>query len=204
MQVLAQAFAEARFVDAESHEYERINLASGFNVRFCKWSGKPYYITLYLKSRYLFELDLSRIVETKDRFTWYLNRPSHPENLRFLSELLTWEKVPAEYLGKVRLVKTHLSAGVVLPKAGYRLCKQSGRKAMEARFVEVLQRAIATHLPSEREAKDIEYDFDAPEAVEGYERDRLVTAYTRNRSLVKTVQEAGQQHLPGLRLLSFG
>jgi len=90
------------------------------NVRFCPWGGKPYYITLYLKTTYLFELDLSRIVETKGRFTWYLNRPFHLKNRQFLSKLLPWvEEIPGEYLDRVRLTKVRLSAGRNLPKSGY-------------------------------------------------------------------------------------
>ena len=188
MQSLAHAFDDARIVPHDGGEYKRVDLWSGFNVRLCPWGGKPYsyYITLYLKARYLFELDLSRIVETKGRFTWYLNRPSDPKNRQFLSELLPWvEEIPGEYLGRVRLTKVRLSAGRNLPKSGYRLCEQSAGRAMEARFVEVVRQAIAKHLPSQKESAGADYGLDDKEAFEGYEQDRVVTARARNRLLVE-------------------
>jgi hypothetical protein len=184
MRILAQAFPETRTVDAASGEYERLNLAEGFNVRFHQWARrKPYYIILYLKNKYLFEIDLSRIVEQQGRFTWYFNRPTHAANQQFLSSRLIWEEVPSVYLDAVRQIKTRLLAGQVVAKAGYRLCKQSSRKTLESNFVEILQRAVATH------QKDIEYDFDDPRAIEGYEQDRIITTHSRNRLLVEQCKQ---------------
>jgi len=65
MQSLAHAFDDARFVPAASHEYERIDLWSGFNVRFCPWGGKPYYITLYLKTNTYLSLTFQELWKQK-------------------------------------------------------------------------------------------------------------------------------------------
>lgn len=213
MQVLGRAFPEARIGEGNSWEYQRLNLASAFNVRFQEWGNKPYYIILWVKNRYLLELDLSRIVERNERFTWYLNRPTHPANQLILSKSLPWkEEIPSEYVTSVREIKTRLSAGKVVPKAGYRLCERSGRKTMESKFVEILERAIVTHLNrrAQSASEATVYDFDDPEAIEGYGQDRVITTYGRIgrwlnsvRSATKTLaRHAGSTYWSTANLLS--
>jgi hypothetical protein len=191
MQVLRHAFQGSTLVPGDDlGEYERLRLLpSDFSIRFLEWGPKPFYIILYWKRKYLFELDLTRIVESGRRFTWYLSRPTRDANRLFLKKLLPpgLKETPSEYAEAVRDTKARLASGQVVGKTGYGLCENAARKDMESKFVDVIQKAIAAHrnLHLQRKGAPSEYDFDDPKAIEGYEQDRLITSYGRNRSLVE-------------------
>jgi hypothetical protein len=191
LDALCQNFDGACFSeDLEPTEYKRLNLPSGLSVSFRKWGDKdkPFYIILFLGNKYIFELDLSRIIEKDGHFTWYLNRPTNTVNRSFLDKVLDWvEEIPSDYLDSVRKIKKIISAGHVVPKSGYCLCDQFEINKMKSSFVEIIQIAIGNHLniPSQKEDTPVEYDLNDQRAVEGYEQDRIITTFSRNKSLVE-------------------
>ena len=130
MESLLSSFQGAYYTDnLKKNEYKRINLASGLNVRFKKSGEKPYYIIIYHNTKYLLELDLSRIIETNKLYTWYLNLPTRPVNRLLLDKISTFEKeISKDYLESVSQVKLIIAGGKIVPKSGYCVCNHVGRQ----------------------------------------------------------------------------
>lgn len=189
--ILREDFQACSATNLRPHEYQRIDLAEGFNFRFQKWGtnrNKPYYIILYTGDRYLFELDLSRIVKVAGQYTWYLNRPTNKINQRLLGKLLEWvDAVPAPYIAEVRRAKSGQSHNSSISASGYRLCQGATRNYLLEKFALTIQSILSEH--RKRRAPRINpsatYDLNDSRAVEGYGQDRRVTTYSRNRPLIE-------------------
>ncbi|WP_332420424.1 hypothetical protein, partial [Vibrio metschnikovii] len=54
--------------------------ASDLTIKFRDWTEKPYYLILFKGEKYLYEIDLSRVVFENGNYDWYLNKPTNLVN----------------------------------------------------------------------------------------------------------------------------
>jgi putative restriction endonuclease len=129
--------------------YQTLALPNGMHVRFTEWrNGEgPFYIILFMGTKYVFELDLSMIVYRQERFTWHLKVPSHNNNLIMLDD---WLGPPAalddDYSDFVKKVKSSIQSGINTPRTGYRFVDDVEWPSLCDRFLELMRRAIKTHV----------------------------------------------------------
>jgi len=172
-------------------EYERLDLPHGYNARFLRWGYavvKPYYIIIFDdQNRYKFEVDVSKVQLMDSTYSWFLGKPTNRINQQFVHSSFDFvDPIPPKYREAVKSVKARLKAGVASQRSGYRICENSDKAQLEERFSSVVAAALSAHWGVEikrRRATDT-YTIDDKRAIEGYERDRIITSYTRNRSMV--------------------
>lgn len=130
--------------------YQTLTLNNGMVVRFTRWRDgtMPYYIILFDKSgNYVFELDLSMIVQSGDLFTWNLKAPSNALNKSLLSKWVGDLSILDEnYRETVRNIKQALDSGVNVPRNGYHFIENSIWSDLCESFMKLMRNAIVMHL----------------------------------------------------------
>jgi hypothetical protein len=191
IKIISEEFNGKYRTHIESYQYAAIDLHSGFNIRFTRWGEKPYYIIAFYKDKYLFELDLSRIIVEVDEYTWFLNIPTHQTNKKFLTEILgSPTELPPWYREKVTRLKQELTSGTVVRKTGYLLCHRAQLADFKERFIDILKSALNEHRRSFFALNNTDqppntYD----DAVEGQSQDHITTSLIRNRKIVQLRKE---------------
>ncbi len=129
--------------------YQTLLLSNGMSVRFTRWrdSKLPYYIILFDDSgHYVFEIDLSMIVNLQGRFTWHLKIPSHQLNKAMLTDLLGPPTgFDPAYSKSVKAVKSELRAGVNTPRNGHSFIDGEDWNSLSDKFVKLMVMAVAKH-----------------------------------------------------------
>ncbi|WP_332420419.1 hypothetical protein [Vibrio metschnikovii] len=64
----------------EDGVYSVLRFASNLTIKFRDWTEKPYYLILFKGEKYLYEIDLSRVVFENGNYDWYLNKPTNLVN----------------------------------------------------------------------------------------------------------------------------
>ena len=179
-------FDDSYFDDEVGDEYKILRLPLNLSLRFQSWAGKPYYIILFKGSKYLYELDLSRIIKTKTKYTWYLNIPTHHINKEVLDKNYNLiSEIDNEYIGKVREIKTSLGSGVRITKGGYEFCTNDDWKDLSGKANELIAQIISAHSNLSTNNKNDTFDFDSKEALEGYEFDQIIKSRKRDQKIIK-------------------
>lgn len=164
--------------------YSVLRLPTDLSIHFREWASKPFYIILFKKEKYLFELDLTRLVIKEGSYTWFLNRPTNKVNKKFLTEHLNWiDNIPDKYIENVRSIKSTLGSGVRIEGGGYEFCVNNSQDEMIEKLEDLIALAINAHSGLSCD-KDDTYDFDSSEAMEGYNIDKLFTSKKRNQCIV--------------------
>ena len=130
----------------------------GYSIKFITSGKKPYSINLYKgNTKYLFELDLTRIIENDKGFTWYLNKPSNPKSLALLKTDPLWtDHIPDDYLNKVKEIRTIIYPDKmpgIAGKVGCGLCNNSSRADMTIMFINKMKAAVDRHIDSVKRDK---------------------------------------------------
>ena len=173
-----------------SGEYGRMDLPRGYNARFMRWSGprKPYYIIIFNElHKYKLELDLTAIQIIDNRYIWFLGRRTNDVIRKLIESKFDFiDKLPAAYIDAVRSTKNQLNAGKQVQRSGYRVCEDVDESGLKEQFSYLVAEVLSTYWGYEikdRKKTDT-YTIDDKRAVEGYERDRVITSYSRNKKLV--------------------
>ncbi len=129
MEYLNNIFLDSELEDInENGYYQRLGLSHGFSIRFTQWRNgiMPFYIILFNKNDYIFELDLSMLVYNNDIYQWYLKPPRNKTTLDVLSNKLGGLiKFPDAYINTVRIQKKEMQSGVQIPKHGFFLLQNA-------------------------------------------------------------------------------
>lgn len=180
-------FDDSYFDDEEVFvEYKILRLPLNLSLRFQSWAGKPYYIILFKGNKCLYELDLSRIIKTKNKFTWYLNVPTHSLNKDVLdNNYLFNAKINDKYIENVRKVKKLLNSGVRITSSGYEFCINEDFNSLSSMTNDLITLIISTHSNINLKNKNEIFEFDSNEALEGYEFDQIIKLRKRDKKIIK-------------------
>ena len=186
LEIFKDGFDESFFNQDElEYEYAILQLPLNLSLRFQEWGKKPFYIILFKGTKYLFEIDLSRIVRKGNKYTWFLNKPSHKINLEFLNDNLPWVvEIDEQYLNEVRNIKNELNSGTRLSKSGYQLCKNESWDSLSDKILDLISLIIAAHTGLTVSNQNDIFDIDDKDALEGYEFDLLIKARKRDRKII--------------------
>ena len=136
MEYLADFFEKAELeeideqaVDSVDGCYQQLTFPDKSCIRYTSWdnASKLFYINLYSKPRkYIFELDLTRLVCIENKFTWYLAQPKNEKSKKVLkSELNELIEHPDYYVNKVNSQKEMFKQGrkITTNEKGFLLIK---------------------------------------------------------------------------------
>lgn len=109
--------------------YEQINLKNGFFIQSTKWrrGAMPFYIvTFNPKGHYIFELDLSMIIEnSEDNYSWNLKNPSNTVNRNVCQNMFgNIVKFNPDYIKAVMDQKKSINSGINTPRNGFTFINQ--------------------------------------------------------------------------------
>ncbi len=175
----------------EDYQYSVVVLGSGFDVRFTQWSGKPFYVIAFHADKYVFEIDLSRIIVENNTYTWYLNIPTHQKNIDFLNKKIGLPtEIPTWYRDKVINIKKSISGGTRVRKDGYLICEQVSYSELKSKFLDVFTDALRAHQLTQSnftESDEVFNDYES--AIEGQSQDYITTKKSRNQKIVQARKE---------------
>lgn len=177
---LNQSFKDSYFdKDLNENVYRKLILPLELSLAFREWGDKPFYIILFKRDKYIFELDLSRLVFNNEEYTLFLNKPTNIENQTTLSKNYTWVgEIDQEYISQVRDIKNALNSGTKLSKGGFRFCDHDNLDTFIDKIEDLITLIISGHSEANNDHDDI-FDIDSPEAIEGYEIDKIITSRKR-------------------------
>ena len=99
-------FIGSQYIEPMEDEYKVLQLQGNLTLKFREWGNKPFYLILFRGSKYLFELELIKILKKNDRYTWYLSKPKNEKNVEILNRSLAWrEEVDQHYRVEIKKVK---------------------------------------------------------------------------------------------------
>lgn len=184
MKELGEAYADSELnPGGEPGAYATLRLPNEMHVSFTSWRGgdAPFYIMLFKGKKYVFELDLSMIVYDQGKFTWHLRTRAHERNVKLLD---TWlgESVPfsGKYCDSVSSIKKELKSGKNTPRVGYLFIQDVEWSDVCDRFIELMRRAIETHIDNGQIAPVLVEVMDDDGSVVDVKR-----KYRRNQSLFR-------------------
>ncbi len=180
-------FLGSKYIEAEEDEYKVLQLQGNLTLKFRKWGNKPFYLILFRGSKYIFELELIKILKINDRFTWYLSKPKNKKNVEILTQSLVWhEDVDQHYRTEIEKIKNSLDAGKVVYKEGYLLCENDKWETLSEKFLMTLHEIIHEHFSQRLQTRtNKEYSLDELEAIEGYKSDKAYLHTKRNQKIVE-------------------
>lgn len=128
--------------------YKSYKLSSGISIDFSRWSNaeKPYYIVIFLGNKFIYELDLTRVVKKDDKYSLYLSIPSNKCNRATME--LNYRKVefPENYLNLMNNSKRLLNMLPDKRKSGYELVQDTTIENFLSSFSELIYRIINAHI----------------------------------------------------------
>ena len=167
-------------------EHQSLLISGGMRVAFRWWGDKPAYLILFKGGRYVYELDLSRVVESGNRYTWHLSRPSHKANQKLLKKNFPWyETIDPQYRDAMVAQKKKLKSGRLIQKGAFYFIHNGNYGQLEDKFLELIDKVISLHLGSVVTLSKEKFDLDDAKALEGYQADKRYLLTKRNQVLVK-------------------
>lgn len=176
------------YFDEHLNEGEHKSLIVSGDLRFTlrEWGDKPVYIILFNGLKYVFELDLSKAIESNGRFTWYLSQPHNRKNRELFNRILRWKAdIDSPYRDALRKQKTLLNSGSVISKGGYLFLQGVTIMQLKSSLLNLLDKVINIHLSNSFTSRKKLYEIDDARAIEGYQSDKRYLYTKRNMSLVK-------------------
>lgn len=180
-------FLDSRYVAENDNQYRVLQLHGNYTIQFREWAGRPFYLMLFRGSKYLFEIELVKILKEKDKYTWYLSKPKNEKNINILNKKLGNPiDVPTTYRNLILNIKKRLKAGSVVYKQGYSLVVNGSWTDLNNAFLDVMHSIILEHASDHIRTIEVkDFDIDSIEALEGYRSDKTYLQTKRNREIVK-------------------
>ncbi|PXY95788.1 hypothetical protein DKK71_10860 [Snodgrassella alvi] len=141
-------YAELEKIDKQAVKsvdgcYQKITFPDMSSIRYTTWNrGQPFYIILYkslLPKEYIFELDLTRLVCIKDKFTWYLAKPVNDKSKKALEKKLNFKQLPSYYIDSVSNQKKTFKQGKRINKKGFLLIENGSWADLLERLATLVQ-----------------------------------------------------------------
>ena len=170
--------------------YTSLGISGNLRCEFRKWDYKPFFFNLFKGGKILLELDLTRVIESENKYTWYLSKPTNKFTQNLLSSNLQWiDNLPPDYIDNVRQQKHNFSSGSVVPKGGYLLADYLDKEKLGEVLQNFINQVVMGNIDNSLTTKKINFDFDDAEAEEGYQEDKRYLLTKRNASIVKKRKE---------------
>ncbi|MEJ5263528.1 MAG: HNH endonuclease [Ignavibacterium sp.] len=174
--------------------FSMVTIPPKFRCYFREWGGNPFHYVIENKSRKLCQLDLTRVIEVNDRYTWYFAKPTNEFAKNIYYELFEYhQKIPDDYREKVKEQKIYLDAYSRMDKAGFLFIENATLNDLQEKFIqfiktlyESVEQRVELKTPKRSE---IVYDLEDIEAEEGYKEDKLYLYTSRNREIVNKRKE---------------
>jgi putative restriction endonuclease len=99
-------FLGSQYIEPLQGEYKVLQLQGNLTLNFREWGNKPFYLILFQGSKYLFELELIKILKRNSKYTWYLSKPKNKKNVKILNDCLAWHKeIDPQYRHNIQKIK---------------------------------------------------------------------------------------------------
>ena len=160
-----------------------------FNCYFREWAGNPFHFVVEHKRKKLCQLDLTRVIENNDRYTWYLAAPTNAYTKNMYNKLFEfYKKIPSAYDKQVVEQKAYLGSFTRFKKSGYLFIENGSLDELQDKFldfIKALYESVEYRIELKpRQKKEIIFDLEDVEAEEGYKEDKIYLYTTRNRDIV--------------------
>jgi len=133
--------------------YQELILKNDFYIEFTKWrNGEvPFYLILFnVVGNYIFELDLSMVIEKEESYYWNLKVPSNETTKNEIIKLHGNKvELDATYVSNVKEQKKILKSGVKTPRTGYSFVEGEPWEALCVKLCELLKSIIEAHTTTE-------------------------------------------------------
>lgn len=175
----------------EDGVYSVLRLAPNLTIKFRDWAEKPYYLILFKGEKYLYEIDLSRVVIENEAYSWFLNKPTNTVNQAVLTSKYYWaDPMPESYLAKMKEVKRELNSGVRVNKGGYEFAINEDLETVVAMLAGLLLVVVKAHTDKviSNNSSGL-HSLDSESAQEGYLQDRTLLSRKRDQNLVTQRKE---------------
>lgn len=178
-----------------------LQVTSRLNCQFREWGGNPFYFVVEDGSRKLCQLDLTRLIEENDRYTWYISKPTNKITEKIFDSLFDfYSEIPSAYIEKVKEQKLSLKTNSIVKKAGYLFVKNATKAELKDEFINLIKNLVEYSKDSSNwKAKKVTphqakneikiFDLEELEAEEGYKQDKVYLYTTRNREIVNSRKE---------------
>jgi len=181
-------FQDSTIEDTEEEGvYLVLRLAPNLTIKFRDWADKPYYLILFKGEKYLYEIDLSRVVVENGFYSWFLNKPTNSINQKVLTSKYLWlDSMPASYLNKMKAVKLELNSGVRVNKGGFEFAVNDTLEIVVSKLAELFLIVVKDHTEKIILNNPTGLNsLDSESAQEGYLQDRTLLSRKRDQKLVK-------------------
>ena len=171
-----------------------VTIPPRFHCHFREWAGNPFHYVIENGNRKLAQLDLTRVVENKNLYTWYLAKPTNIFTKSIYDKLFEYyNEIPAEYREQVQDQKVYLHSNPKIQKAGYLFVVNATLDELQDKFIDLLKTLYESvekriELKPKRNVQKV-FDFEDLEAEEGYKQDKVYLHTTRNRDIVNKRKE---------------
>lgn len=132
--------------------YQDLVLKNDFSIQFTRWRNGTmpfYFIVFNNERRYIFELDLSMLIEKEDNYSWNLKIPSNKVTKNKLIELYGNEvRFNHAYTELVKKQKEILKSGVNTPRNGYLFLDDVDWDTLCVKLCELAKSIIEAHVGS--------------------------------------------------------
>lgn len=160
-----------------------------FNCQFREWAGNPFHFVVEYKRKNLCQLDLTRVIENNELYTWYLAAPTNAYTKNMYDKLFEfYKKIPSAYDKQVVEQKAYLGSFTRFKKSGYQFVENGTLDELQDKFlnfIKALYESVGYRIelkPRQKEEKI--FDLEDVEAEEGYKEDKIYLYTTRNRDIV--------------------
>lgn len=169
--------------------FSEVTIPPRFNCQFREWAGNPFHFVVEHKRKNLCQLDLTRVIENNDRYTWYLAVPTNAYTKNMYNKLFEfYKKIPSAYDKQVVEQKAYLGSFTRFKKSGYLFIENGSLDELQDKFldfIKALYESVEYRIelkPRQKEEKI--FDLEDVEAEEGYKEDKIYLYTTRNRDIV--------------------
>lgn len=132
--------------------YQNLLLKNNYSIKYTRWRDgeMPFYFIVFNDDgNYIFELDLSMLIEKEDHFSWNLKIPSNFINKNKLIELYGNEvRLNDEYAKLVKNQKRVLKSGVNTPRNGYLFLDNVDWNTLCSNLCNLLKSIVEAHVGS--------------------------------------------------------
>lgn len=184
-----QEIFENSIIESSEEEgvYSVLRLASNLTIKFRDWAEKPYYLILFKGEKYLYEIDLSRVVFGNDNYDWFLSNPTNSLNQKVLASKYEWlDSMPSSYLNQMKAVKLELNSGARVNKGGFKFAVNEPLDVVVDRLAELFLIIIKAHTQKALSSSSASIaSLDSDSAHEGYIQDRTLLSRKRDQKLVE-------------------